>query len=132
MLYSVYHGYIYAVSSDIPATETNDGLMIGKGERSDNLWLCSGMHGTVFPAFISGMSKEEMDEYNYKLTHSELLPECPYAWAVLKASTSYWAGEKKTRLYVAAPDEEEEYLTSVGAVKISGEEKNEAPVSLWY
>ena len=132
MLYSVYHGLIYAVSSDRPATESNDGSIIGKGEHSDNLWFCSGRLRPLYPAFISGLSNEELDAYNYKIFHSELLPECPYAWAVFKKPDSYWAGEKKTRLFVAAPDEEADYLTSVGAVKISGEEKNEAAVSLWY
>ena len=108
--------------------------MLGEGTGTYNLWLFLLKQAPHFEAFIQGMSNEELEKYNYKLTHQELLPDCPYVWAVANSRDRlfFWDGEKTTRVYVAAPDEEADYLTSVGAVKLSGEEKNEAPISLWY
>ena len=134
MLYSRYGGYLYAVSSETLSI----GSVIGKAEGSADLVRCYKSTPRFFPGFIQGLTNEATEEYNKKQYHelyeSELLPQCPYVWSVLHAElfAFYWNGEKNTRVYVAAPDDEEDYLISVGAVKISGEEKNEAPLSLWY
>ena len=56
-----------------------------------------------------------------------------WLWTSLDSTRyEYWDGEKATRLYACAPNKDEEYLSSIGAVKLSGEEKNETDCSLWY
>ena len=130
MLHSVYRGDLFVVTASDGRPETGiSKFNIGEAQTSENLWFYR-YNPPTFPGFVQGVDKETEE---YALTHQELLPECPYVWTPLdEEAFSYWNGDKETRLYVAAPDDKEDDLTSLGAVKISGEEKNDARYSLWY
>ena len=130
MLYSVYRGPIFVVSSSSDGrNETGVSKYVIGESKSSNLWFYS-YNPPSFPGFIQGVDKETEEHI---LTHQELLPNSPYVWAPLQDDTFfYWNGEKTTRLYVAAPDSDESTLISLGAVKISGAEKNDSGYSLWY
>lgn len=131
MLYSSYRGLLLAV---VPSAGGNEGNasdeIIGKAISSNYDLRYYLNDPPLYSGFIQGVDKKEEE---YRLTHQELLPECPYVWTSLEqARYTYWDGEKATRLFACAPNEDDEYLTSIGAVKLSGEEKNEADCSLWY
>ena len=130
MLYSVYRGDIFVVSSSEGRPETGiTKYKIGEAKTSEDLWFYR-YNPPTFPGFVQAVDKETEQ---YILSHQELLPNCPYVWAPLDEEPFfYWAGEKNTRLYVAAPDKKEDDLISLGAVKISGTEKNDSGYSLWY
>ena len=130
MLYSVYRGDLFVVTSSEGRPRTGvTKYKIGESDSSEDLWFFR-YDPPTFPGFIQGVDKETEEHI---LTHQELLPDCPYVWSPNdEESFFYWNGEKETRLYVAVSDDKEEDLTSLGAVKISDEEKNDAGYSLWY
>ena len=131
MLYSVYRGHLFVVTSFDGKLENGvSRTRIGEARSGEDLWFYNYNPPKFYGAFIQGVDKETEDRILYQ---QELLPDCPYAWSPLdEDSFFFWDGEKETRLFVAAPDDEEEDLASLGAVKISDEEKNDSGYSLWY